>query len=110
MPRGHNLYFRIYNAVRKIPAGRVASYGQIATLAGSPRSARIVGWALRTLGPDSKVPWHRVVNKAGVISIQNMDVPAEAQAAKLRAEGIDVIQVDSEFHIDLKKFGWDGKV
>ena len=99
MPRGQNLYFRIYSAVRKIPKGKVASYGQIATLIGSPRASRVVGWALRTLKPTTNVPWHRVVNKDGMISIENMTTPKEAQAAKLREEGINIEEREGNFFI-----------
>ena len=106
MPRGQNLYFKIYGLVRRIPRGKVASYGQIATIIGSPRSARIVGWALRTLKPTTNVPWHRVVNKDGMISIENMTTPKEAQAAKLREEGVEVVDRDGNFFIDLSRFGW----
>ena len=65
----------VYKIVNKIPRGRVAIYGQIAVLAGSPRAARVVGTALRQLPVDSKVPWHRVINGRGMISIENMGVP-----------------------------------
>ncbi len=107
MPRGQNVYFRIYGAVRRIPKGKVASYGQIATIIGSPRSARIVGWAMRTLKPSTNVPWQRVVNKAGMISIENMTIPKEAQAAKLREEGVEIEEREGNLFVDLKKFGWD---
>ncbi len=90
MPRGQNLYFRIYTQVRRIPKGKVATYGQIAALCGSPRSARIVGWALRTLKPNSKIPWQRVINQAGMISIESMSVPKSLQADVLRSEGVEV--------------------
>lgn len=106
MRRGQNLYFRIYHIVRQVPRGRVASYGQIATLIGSPRSARIVGWALRTLKPNTTVPWHRVVNKDGMISIENMAVPKEHQAEKLRQEGVAVTERAGNFWVDLAVYGW----
>ncbi len=106
MPRGQNLYFRIYNAVRKIPRGKVATYGQIAALIGSPRSARIVGWALRSLDPGTKVPWQRVINGQGMISIENMNCPKEQQALVLRQEGVEVMQRDGNFWVDLGKYGW----
>lgn len=106
MPRGQNLYFRIYFQVRRIPKGKVSTYGQIAALAGAPRSAQVVGWALRTLKPTTKVPWQRVINKAGMISIENMDASKEQQAALLRAEGVEVIEREGNLFVDLKKFGW----
>jgi methylated-DNA-protein-cysteine methyltransferase-like protein len=58
----------IYAVVRRIPRGRVSTYGRVAELAGLPRRARLVGRALRELPPDSGVPWHRVLNAAGKIS------------------------------------------
>jgi methylated-DNA-protein-cysteine methyltransferase-like protein len=106
MPRGQNIYFKIYGAVRRIPKGKVASYGQIATLCGSPRASRVVGWALRTLKPTTNVPWHRVVNKDGMLSIQNMSVPKEHQAAALRAEGITVVDREGNLWVDMAQFGW----
>jgi methylated-DNA-protein-cysteine methyltransferase-like protein len=109
MPRGQNLYFKIYNAVRKIPAGKVATYGQIAALIGSPRSARIVGWALRNLEEKTNVPWQRVINKEGRISIENLGVPKEMQATLLKQEGIEIVLRDGNYFVDLKKFGWQPK-
>lgn len=106
MPRGRNLYFRIYNAVRKIPRGRVATYGQVAALIGSPRSARIVGWALRSLDPDTRMPWQRVINKNGMISIENLHAPKELQVKLLREEGVDVELREGCFYVDLKRFQW----
>ncbi len=110
MPRGQNLYFKIYNAVRKVPRGRVATYGQIAALVGSPRAARIVGWALRSVVESKRVPWQRIVNKDGMISIENMQAPKELQAELLRQEGVEVTERDGNFWIDLKQYGWDGTV
>lgn len=106
MRRGQNLFFRIYGQVRRIPRGRVATYGQIAALIGNPRASQVVGWALRTLKPTTNVPWHRVINRAGMISIENMTTPKEHQAAKLRAEGVAVELRDGNFFIDLEQFGW----
>lgn len=106
MPRGQNLYFRIYSVVRRIPKGKVATYGQVAALAGAPRAAQVVGWALRVLKPSTKLPWQRVINKAGMISIENMGAPKELQASLLTAEGVVIEQRDGNLFVDLKKFGW----
>lgn len=106
MPRGQNLYFKIYTVVRKIPRGQVATYGQVAALIGRPRGAQMVGWALRALPEKTNVPWQRVINKAGMISIENLDNPKERQAELLKQEGIDVVVRDGNYFIDLKKFGW----
>lgn len=108
MPRGQNLYFRIYAAVRQVPKGRVATYGQIAKVINAPRSARVVGWALRALKPGNRIPWHRVINQAGMISIENMHTPKSLQAELLRHEGVEVVLKDGNFWVDLEKFGWSG--
>lgn len=106
MPRGQNIYFKIYNVVRRIPKGKVATYGQVAALVGSPRASQVVGWALRALKPNTKLPWHRVVNKEGMISIENMSVPKEHQAELLRAEGIEVDIREGNLYVDLHNCGW----
>ncbi|HEY7675468.1 MAG TPA: methylated-DNA--[protein]-cysteine S-methyltransferase [Candidatus Methylomirabilis sp.] len=89
MPTGVSAYDRIYRAVRRIPRGRVATYGDIAELAGLPGRARQVGYALHALPTGSTVPWHRVINRAGRISL-----PPEAggleQRFRLMAEGVRV--------------------
>ncbi|MBI2984161.1 MAG: methylated-DNA--[protein]-cysteine S-methyltransferase [Candidatus Kerfeldbacteria bacterium] len=106
MGRGQNLYFRIYNMVRRVPRGRVATYGQIAALIGSPRSARVVGWALRALEPDTKVPWQRVINKDGMISIENMHTPKSVQVELLRREGVEVAERQGNFWVELNHYLW----
>jgi methylated-DNA-protein-cysteine methyltransferase-like protein len=78
---------RIYAAVRKIPRGRVATYGQIAELAGLPRQARQVGYALAALR-DSRVPWHRVIDARGEVSPRSDPGPERLQRALLEREGI----------------------
>ncbi|MBI4415241.1 MAG: MGMT family protein [Candidatus Kerfeldbacteria bacterium] len=107
MPRGQNFYFLVYNTIRKIPKGRVATYGQIAALVGSPRASRQVGWALNVLKPNSQVPWQRVINKEGRISIENMRATKDMQAALLRAEGVDVQFKEGNYWVDLHTFLWD---
>lgn len=81
-------YARIWAAVRRIPRGRVASYGQVAEVAGLPRQARLVGYALHASAPDS-VPWHRVVNAQGALSLGKLDPGgALTQRIRLEAEGV----------------------
>ena len=82
-------FARIYGIVRAIPRGRVATYGQVARLAGLPQGARTVGWALRALNARTEphVPWHRVVAADGVISLPD-GRGGELQRARLRAEGV----------------------
>lgn len=106
MPRGQNFYFRVYTQVRRIPKGKVATYGQIAALLGSPRSAQMVGWALNSLKTNSKVPWQRVINKEGRISIENMRASKDEQTALLQAEGVDVELRDGNYLVDLEKYLW----
>jgi methylated-DNA-protein-cysteine methyltransferase-like protein len=81
---------RILAAVREIPPGRVASYGDVARMAGMPRGARQVGWALASLAQadDDETPWWRVVNFEGRFSLP-LNGAAE-QARRLKEEGIDV--------------------
>jgi len=103
MPRISSSYPRIYAVVSRIPRGRVATYGQVATLAGLPRQARLVGYAMHSLPADSDVPWHRVVNAAGKISIRSDGLGHdELQAQLLRREGVRFV----EDAIPLRKYLW----
>jgi methylated-DNA-protein-cysteine methyltransferase related protein len=79
----------VYQAVRRIPRGRVATYGQVALLAGTPRGARAVGWALRALRgrAAARVPWHRVVGAGGRLS-PRAGGGETAQRARLLREGV----------------------
>ena len=89
MNETRGFFRRVYRVVRRIPRGQVATYGQVALLAGTPRGARAVGWALRALDERTaaSVPWHRVVNAAGGIS-PRPGVSPEVQRRRLRAEGV----------------------
>ncbi|MFI5007125.1 MAG: MGMT family protein, partial [Solirubrobacterales bacterium] len=100
--RDDGFFSRVYEAVRSIPRGRVATYGQIAHLLGVPRGARAVGWALRALrgGAVTRVPWHRVVGAGGRISLRGGSGPF-VQRKRLQAEGV-------RFHggrIELRRYG-----
>jgi len=79
---------KFYQAVRNVPRGRVASYGQIAELAGFEGHARQVGYALHALPANSGVPWHRVVNAKGEISPRSAGDSHELQRMLLEAEGV----------------------
>ena len=83
-----SLYRRIYAVVRQIPKGRVATYGQVARLAGVPRHARQVGYALHALPAASDVPWHRVINAKGRISLRRECGPDITQRLRLEREGV----------------------
>ncbi len=99
---------RVYALVKKIPRGRVATYGQVAALMGSPRAAQAVGWALHALDEQlsKEVPWPRVVNKAGFLSIVNMEHAADEQAFLLQKEGVEVTKRDGMWWVDLGKYLW----
>ena len=91
---------RIWHAVANIPAGRVATYGQIAELAGLPRGARRVGRVLAALPADSRLPWHRVINAAGRSSLPG--AAGARQRRLLRAEGVRL----RGGRVDLRRYGW----
>lgn len=101
MSRGN--YARIYAVVRRIPRGRVATYGQIADLAGLPGHARQVGYALHALPEGSAVPWHRVVNAAGSCSLRSMPGAELTQRLLLEREGI---RFDAGGRVALSKVRW----
>jgi methylated-DNA-protein-cysteine methyltransferase related protein len=92
---------RIYAVVRRIPRGRVATYGQVATLAGFSGQARLVGYALAALESEA-VPWHRVVNARGEISPRATPGYEAMQRALLETEGIAF----SGNRIELKRWQW----
>jgi methylated-DNA-protein-cysteine methyltransferase-like protein len=92
----------IYGVIRRIPRGRVATYGQIATLAGLRGQARLVGYALAALDSDSRIPWHRVINARGEISLRHEGHAAAMQRARLEAEGV----VFRDGRLSLERFRW----
>lgn len=96
-------YDQIYAVVKQIPSGHVATYGQIATLAGLPGHARQVGYALHALADDT-LPWHRVVNAAGAISLGSERGGAAIQRKLLEAEGVIF---NPNGRVSLKKFQWN---
>lgn len=96
----------VLKVIKQIPHGRVMSYGQVAAVAGSPRAAIIVGQILRYSTEKSNLPWQRVINSKGIISIININYPAELQAELLKSEGIKVEKIGTDYHIDLQKYGW----
>jgi methylated-DNA-protein-cysteine methyltransferase-like protein len=81
----------VFAVVRRIPRGRVATYGQVAALAGFPGRARQVGYALSALDIDASVPWHRVVNAAGRVSLRSSGSGgAMVQRMRLEQEGVTI--------------------
>jgi len=101
---GSERWRRIWDTVRRIPRGRVATYGQVAVEAGLPGRARQVGYALAVLPAGSDVPWQRVVNARGEIS----ERPAAFDAAPRQRIALldEGIEFDAAGRIDLDRFGW----
>jgi methylated-DNA-protein-cysteine methyltransferase-like protein len=97
-------YERIYAVIRRIPAGRVATYGQIAELAGLAGHARQVGYALYALPERSSVPWHRVVNARGRLSLGAV-VPEGDVEQRIRLE-IEGVEFDADGRIPLERHQW----
>ena len=95
--------FRAAELIRSIPKGKVATYGQIAQLAGIPGHARQVGYALHNLPDGSGVPWHRVINQKGQISFISDIFARSLQRELLESEGI---VFDSDGVIALEKYQW----
>ncbi len=100
-----NFFEKVYIAVRQIPKGKVATYGQIACAVGSPRAARQVGFALHVNPEPFVIPCHRVVNRFGGLAPAFAFGGQEIQAALLREEGIEV---QENFQIDLSKYQYQG--
>ena len=97
------LHIQILEVVALIPYGKVASYGQIAQLAGLPKHARLVGYVLKHLDPESDLPWHRVINAQGKVSTNRLNARGEnIQQIKLLEE--DVVVVAGK--VSLKKYQW----
>jgi methylated-DNA-protein-cysteine methyltransferase-like protein len=111
MSKVPNFYDQVYAVVRRIPRGRVTSYGRIARMLGRPRAARAVGYALNALKDRradddfEEVPWQRVINSQGRISIVNREHGANRQAELLREEGVAVSQ---KLKVNLDVYLWKG--
>lgn len=106
-----NFYEQVYAVVRRIPRGKVTSYGRVAAMLGRPQAARAVGYALSALSDKRRdpayeaVPWQRVVNSQGRITIVSREANANRQAELLREEGV---VVSEQLKIDLDVFLWAG--
>lgn len=99
---------QVYKVVKSIPFGKVVSYGQVALYIGVPRAARQVGWVLSQSDPGDKIPWWRVVNNKGRVSIKGSYYSAEEQRQLLIQEGIKVNN-DLSFEIEKYRFRPDEK-
>lgn len=95
---------RIHRAVRRIPRGRVATYGAVARMAGLPNQARLAGYALRHAGQT--IPWHRVINAKGEISGRTEPAWERLQRKMLEAEGVEF---NARGRVDLERYGWEGR-
>ncbi len=93
---------RVVAVILEIPEGRVATYGQIADLSGYPRAPRQVAGVLKRYSGKLDLPWHRVINSKGIISIKDVTGRAE-QMQRLMDEGVEV---DAEGRVDLSVYGW----
>ncbi|MBQ9767311.1 MAG: MGMT family protein [Lachnospiraceae bacterium] len=92
----------IYNVVKQIPKGTVATYGQVAALAGNKRWARVVGYALHANPDPEHIPCHRVVNREGAVSEAFAFGGGNRQVELLRGEGVEVV----DKRVDLEKYRW----
>lgn len=97
-----SLYEKIYEVVRQVPEGKVASYGQIAELVGT--TARQVGYAMAALSNDTDVPWQRIINSKGEISLRTSSDGHNYQRILLEEEGIEF---DLKGKVDLNRYGWN---
>ncbi len=100
-----SVFERIYEQVKKIPRGKVATYGQIAMLAGNPRWSRVVGYALHSNPDPDNIPCYRVVDRMGRLSSAFVFGGLNRQAELLRADGVEVNEDNT---VELDKFLWDG--
>lgn len=94
---------RVVQLIKEIPIGKVATYGQIATLAGNPRGARGVSWILHSSSKLHKLPWQRIINSKGKISFTLGTMKYHDQKNRLGKEGVEVSENGM---IDLKKYSW----
>ncbi len=109
MERQYSFRDRVLALIARIPAGNVATYGQIAMLAGHPRRARHVGQALATLPPGHRLPWHRVITAGGRVAARRGKNPPYARAAELRQERL-LRREGVEFsggRVSLKTYRWE---
>ncbi|MDD3217813.1 MAG: MGMT family protein [Lachnospiraceae bacterium] len=104
--KGKSTYDKIYDIVREIPQGKVASYGQIAELAGNRRWSRVVGYALNVSPEDKGLPCHRVVNRYGEPSKCFETAGENRQIKLLEAEGVRFV----DGRVDMEHFQWNRRV
>ncbi len=103
MENHENTFTRIYEVVRQIPKGRVASYGQVAALAGNRRWSRVVGYALHVNPDPDGIPCYRVVTKDGRVSEAFAFGGGNRQVELLMADGVEFV----DGHVNMKKYQWE---
>ncbi len=103
----NNFFDRVYEAVKDIPSGKVASYGQIALLCGNPRSSRAVGYALHVNPYPGVVPCHRVVNREGRLAPAFAFGGAQIQKELLEKEGVPVEEREGLYYVDMGIYCWN---
>jgi len=91
----------VARAIKSIPEGRVATYGQVARIAGNPRASRLVVWTLRALSEKHDLPWHRVINSQGRISLRGDGY--QLQKKMLESEGV---RFDDQDRVDMSLYQW----
>jgi methylated-DNA-protein-cysteine methyltransferase-like protein len=96
---------RVFQLVRRIPSGRVMTYGQIAAILGEGYTPRTVGFVMHSSG-DEDVPWHRVINSQGACSTMKIVLPANRQQGMLEQEGV---KFDASGRCDLRQYLWEPK-
>ena len=104
-PDGRTFHEAVWDMVRRVPPGHATSYGAVAAWMGAPRAARGVGYALSALPSENDVPWWRVVNRNGEISIKGAPGLPALQRTLLESEGI---RFDDRGRIDFERYGWRG--
>lgn len=105
MPASRDSYERIWAIVRRIPRGRVATYGQVAEAAGLARQPRLAGYALHGVPAAARVPWHRVINAQGRISLPPNSAAGREQKRRLQDEGVAFIKG----RVDLARYRWQAR-
>lgn len=101
MSESSTVFTRIYDVVKRIPKGKVATYGQVALVAGNPRWARVVGYALHSNPNPSQIPCYRVVNKEGRVSPAFAFGGSNVQVELLKNDGVEFLD---ETHVNMQKF------
>ena len=99
-----SFFAKVYRLVQRVPSGRVVSYGAVARMLEHPHAARTVGWAMHSIPQGMDVPWWRVINSKGRISLSRRD-GASRQRELLEAEGV---AFDERGFVDWERYGWEG--